>query len=219
MANGRAGSKGRKRRTQAERSTLTRGRLLDATIESLIEVGYAHTTTIAVGERAGLSRGAQLHHFPSKSDLLIAAIEHLFEERAKELEAELTARLAEGGDTASVVVDILWSSFTGPLFWAALELMVAARTDRELREKLEPLERRLAGRVYRWFGKLLGPNEVDVGRGIEMTIYFLRGLAMERIFRRDDARYEAFVDRWKGFVRELLGPGASAAAAGGAGSG
>ena len=70
----------RERVPQAERRRITRGKLLDATIDSLIDRGYARTTTVEVGERTGLSRGTQLHHFPSKADLLVAAIEHLAEQ-------------------------------------------------------------------------------------------------------------------------------------------
>ena len=57
------------RRSQAERSASTRALLLDATIDSLVEDGYASTTTTGIADRAGVSRGAQMHHFASK-DLL-----------------------------------------------------------------------------------------------------------------------------------------------------
>ncbi|MGA8126368.1 MAG: helix-turn-helix domain-containing protein, partial [Mycobacterium sp.] len=58
----------RVRRTQAERSAAMRTRLLDATIECLVSYGYAGTTTPRVAERAGVTRGAQIHHFRSKED-------------------------------------------------------------------------------------------------------------------------------------------------------
>ena len=158
------------RMTQAERRRVTRGRLLDATIESLIEVGYPRTTTIEVGERSGLSRGAQLHHFPSKADLLVAAIEHLSSERAKEFETELATRLEESGDPVAAMVDMLWSMFTGPLFWAVLELMVAARTDSELLERLESFERKLGSGINRAFQQLSGRNDREAKVAIEMTL-------------------------------------------------
>ena len=127
----------RERVPQAERRRVTRGKLLDATIESLIDVGYPRTTTVEVGERAGLSRGAQLHHFPSRADLLVAAIEHLADERSKEFEAELRARLEKGDEPVDAMVDMLWTMFSGPLYWAVVELMVAARTDPELLGRFE----------------------------------------------------------------------------------
>src|SRR5229473_7754051 len=72
------------RRTQEERSASTRARLLDATISCLSELGYARTTTTEIAERAGVSRGAQLHHFPTKAELVTTAVEHLFEKRTEE---------------------------------------------------------------------------------------------------------------------------------------
>ncbi|MFE3702109.1 TetR/AcrR family transcriptional regulator, partial [Nocardia tengchongensis] len=71
------------RRTQEQRSTETRTRLLDATIECLVEYGYAGTTTPRVAERAGVTRGAQVHHFGSKSELVVAAISHLAQRRTE----------------------------------------------------------------------------------------------------------------------------------------
>src|SRR3954471_19580098 len=72
-------------RTQQQRRDETRKALLDATVESLIEVGFARTTTLEVQRRAEVSRGALLHHFPSKAELLVAAVDHLAEMRAREL--------------------------------------------------------------------------------------------------------------------------------------
>lgn len=62
---------------QEERSRVMRARLLEATVELLVERGFAGTSTTLVSERAGVSRGAQLHHFPTKNDLVVAAVEHL----------------------------------------------------------------------------------------------------------------------------------------------
>jgi AcrR family transcriptional regulator len=194
----------RERVPQAERRRVTRGKLLDATIESLIDIGYPRTTTVEVGERAGLSRGAQLHHFPSRADLLVAAIEHLADERSKEFEAELEVRLEEGDEPIDAMVDMLWAMFSDPLYWAVIELMVAARTDEELLEKLETFERGLGGRIYGAFKQLTGRGDREAKVAVEMTLYFMRGLAMERIFRKNDAHYHHLVERWKKQLRAML---------------
>lgn len=194
----------RARVPQAERRRITRTKLLDATIESLIDKGYPGTTTVEVGERAGLSRGAQLHHFPSRADLLIAATEHLTAERAKEFEAEVRARIAGGGDPIDTMVDMLWAMFSDPLYWAVIELMVAARTDPELREKLESFERSVGARIQTGFQILYGRTDRDAKIALEMTLYFMRGLAMERIFRQNDPHYTDLVNRWKTQLRALL---------------
>jgi len=114
-----------RRRTQEERSASTRERLLDATIESLVEVGYAGTSTTAVCARAGLSRGAQLHHYPTKADLVIGAVGHLAKRRAAELVAELP-RSGSADERLSRALDAIWASFSGALFSAALEPRIRA---------------------------------------------------------------------------------------------
>ncbi len=194
----------RERVPQAQRRRVTRGKLLDATIESLVERGYARTTTVEVGERTGLSRGTQLHHFPSRADLLVAAIEHLADERSKDFEAEVEARFAQGDDPVDAMVDVLWVMFSDPIYWATIELMVAARTDPELLEKLEAFERSLGGRIYATFKERTHRQGRDVKASLEMTLYFMRGLAMERIFRQNEAHYTRLVNRWKSQLRSLL---------------
>jgi AcrR family transcriptional regulator len=194
----------RERVPQAERRRITRGKLLDATIDSLIEKGYSRTTTVEVSDRTGLSRGTQLHHFPSKADLLVAAVEHLADERSKEFETEFKARVEGGGEPVDTMVDMLWVMFSDPIYWALIELMVAARTDPELLEKLESFERSLGGRVYAAFKELTGCQGREAKASLEMTLYFMRGLAMERIFRQNEAHYTHLLKRWKEQLRSLL---------------
>lgn len=122
----------RPRRTQAERVEETRTALVEATIASLAEVGYAALTTRDVAARAGVSRGAQTHHFPTKTDLVLAAIEHLFAEQATRFRALFAAVPAERRDLGAAL-ELLWSIVTGPTYAAVLEVTVAARTDPDLR--------------------------------------------------------------------------------------
>src|SRR3954468_23675529 len=125
-----------RRRTQPERREATRKALLEATIQCLVEQGYAGTTTRAVSERAGVSTGALQHHFTSKEDLVSEAIGYL--------SGELTAQLIEQGvpsassrrQVTEQLVDYLWQTLNGPLIAAVTELAVAARTDPFLRERL-----------------------------------------------------------------------------------
>src|ERR1700693_2418964 len=74
---------------QEERSAETRRRLLDATVACLFERGYAGTTTTEIAVRAGVSRGAQLHHFPRKDELVVSALEHVFELRLRDMSAAI----------------------------------------------------------------------------------------------------------------------------------
>ncbi|WP_194817483.1 TetR/AcrR family transcriptional regulator [Nocardia sp. XZ_19_385] len=116
------------RRTQEQRSSEMRTRLLDATIDCLVEFGYAGTTTPRVAERAGVTRGAQVHHFGSKNDLVVAAISHLAQRRTEAAMQEI-GRIKAGPDPIATVLDFLWELHQGPLFIAAMELWVAGRTD------------------------------------------------------------------------------------------
>jgi AcrR family transcriptional regulator len=132
------------RRTQAQRRAVTRKALLDATIEVLADVGYARLTTAGVCAPAGVPRGAQAHNFATKAVLVVQAQLHHTEEMVGDL---LTTRLAStAGSRAqyAALLDRLWEIFSGRQADAHLELLVAARTDDELRRHLVAFDRRVA---------------------------------------------------------------------------
>ena len=116
-----------------------RTRLLDATVECLVTYGYAGTTTHRVAEVAGVTRGAQIHHFRSKEDLVVAAIKHLAEQRTTAVIRELD-RVAASPDPVTMLLDFLWESHQGPAFVATVELWVASRTDAVLAAQVERVE-------------------------------------------------------------------------------
>ncbi|OZD05014.1 TetR family transcriptional regulator [Rhodococcus sp. 06-235-1A] len=165
------------RRTQAERTAGTRAKLLDAAIDCLVELGFAKTSTQEIARRAGVSRGAQLHHFPSKESLVIAAVEHLVDRRLSEiLEAE-----PDPGRGPEILAD----AFSGPLFYAALELWVAARTDPALHEAMIPLERRVAEAIQGGAQIVMGSRMSP--ESIELSVELARGLAVSALFRTPEA--------------------------------
>jgi AcrR family transcriptional regulator len=126
------------RKTQAERTAATRAALLEATVHALAEHGYAGASTTEIARRAGVSRGAQLHHFPSKLDLVAAALDHVFAVGEAEFRAGFSAR-PPADRNQGAAIDELWRIFRGPRQAAVTELLTAARTDPELR----PLARRV----------------------------------------------------------------------------
>lgn len=164
-------------RTQAQRSAATRDKVLDATIEALIDVGYTRTTTQEVNRRAGVSRGALLHQFPTRESLVVAAVSHLVDRRL----IELLDRPRTGTESLSILLEV----FDGPLFYAALELWVAARTDSALRAALISVERKVAEALTLGSAELFGDRYTPTE--IEMTIELARGLAVSRILRDPDA--------------------------------
>jgi AcrR family transcriptional regulator len=130
---------GRVRRTQDERSSAMRERLLDATIECLVDYGYAGTTVTRIAERAGVTRGAQVHHYRTKDDLVTAAVTHLAT-RSAEFGWSQIARVADADDPVGELLDVLWEMHKGPTFTATVELWVAARTDEDLRRHVATVE-------------------------------------------------------------------------------
>ena len=138
----------RPRRTQTERSATTRAKLLDAALDCLVERGYGGTTTTGVADRAGVSRGAQLHHFPTRAALVAAAVEHLYARLTAEYQAGFAA-LPPRAERLRAAIELLWSMFTVRHFPAVLELYTAARTDAELRAQLEPIAARHQANVTR----------------------------------------------------------------------
>lgn len=116
-----------------------RRRLLDATVDCLVRYGYAGTTTTRVTELAGVTRGAQVHHFPTRADLVAAAIHHLAARRT-ELAFEKIAEAHRSPDPLDAALDLLWEIHQGPVLYATIEMWVAARTDEELKEQLTKVE-------------------------------------------------------------------------------
>ena len=148
----------RPRLTQEEKTAETRRRLLDAAVVCLIDRGYANTTTSEIAERAGLSRGAQLYHFPKKEELLTSAVEHLFELKFGEIK-EKVSRLTNENDRRAMAIDLLWEISNGRLTTAWIELVVASRTDAYLRESVSAANDRITEFIDRSFRELFPPTE------------------------------------------------------------
>jgi AcrR family transcriptional regulator len=167
------------RRSQAERSSTTREALLDATVACLIEDGYASTTTSRVAERAGVSRGAHLHHFQTRQALVAAAIEHLAQRRTAELLAAADD-LPRGRERLAKGLDLVWANYASPLFQAALDLWSDARTDPELRGHLIEVERALDRQTLELARRLFPDlaTRPDFERLVEMSVAAIRGLAL-----------------------------------------
>jgi AcrR family transcriptional regulator len=196
------------RTPQQDRSRATQQRLLAATIDCLVEHGWAGTTTTLIAERAGVSRGAQLHHYPTKAALVMAAVGHLAERRAVEIKREAES-VRDGGPAGRVdrVVDLLAAAFTGPLFVAAIEVWVAARTDAELRDALVPLESRVGRDLHRLAVDLLGADESRPGvrEAVQATLDLLRGLGVANLLGDDSRRRDQLLAAWKRQLTTQLG--------------
>jgi AcrR family transcriptional regulator len=190
---------------QEERTRAMRQRLLDATLRCLVEQGWSGTSTTLVSQRAGVSRGAQLHHFPTKTDLVIAAVEHIAQVRRQEL-AEAAAALPRGKRRTREVLALLGDHFTDAVFSAALELWVAARTDPQLHAAVEPLERVTGRETHRLTVEMLDVDESQPGARelVQATLDLIRGLGLANTISDDRARRERVLDRWADVLDDEL---------------
>ena len=222
-------------RTQQQRREETRRALLDAAVESLIEVGFARTTTLEVQRRAGVSRGALLHHFPSKAELLVAAVDHLAEMRARELKAFASQLPPEGEHAAEganrrgghaervagadartgAVLDLLWQCFSGTFFKVSMELRTAARTDPELRGVLTVAERSLRERIVAQSRTLFGRAVAEhpaLERTLDLTLQLMIGAAMSSVLHGETSHLDDLIDDWKMLFPLVLANASGAAA-------
>jgi AcrR family transcriptional regulator len=181
---------GRPRRTQAERTAATRAALLDATFDSMVELGYGATTTTEVAHRAGVSLGALLHHFPTKAELLSASVSHTFDRRLEEFRKGV-ADLEPGADRLGSSLDLLWSMFSGPTFKVCVEMWVAARSDPALAEAIVAVDRRFMASSRDIFAELFPADEGFTDEtfqriGLSMAFALFDGLAFSRLIEGYD---------------------------------
>lgn len=192
------------RAPQQARSRDTRQRLLDAAIDCLVDVGYAGTTTTAVLERSGVTRGSLLHQFPSRDALLLAAVDHLVTEGMRDIVVSVGEREQPADTRASI--EALWRTFSMRYFWASIEVWMASRTDEELRERLSPSARQLGRVVDEAFAQMFGdrfadPVRLDVAQRLLITS--MRGVALTYAFRRGDPETEPMIAVWCDLVDRL----------------
>ena len=192
------------RTPQAERTAATRLRLMEATIDCLVELGWTGTTTTIVSERAGVSRGAQLHHFPTKQDLVVSAVSYLMDRRRDELNVVLGD--LPTGERVRAALELVSHQFTSPVFFAALELWVAARSDAELLRSVGPLERQVGRETHKHAIQILGIDEAKGNNRalVQATLDLLRGLGLAASLSDDSARRARILDAWADVLEREL---------------
>jgi AcrR family transcriptional regulator len=186
-----------------DRSRATRQRLLEAAVSCLAEHGWAGSTVSVVAERAGVSRGAAQHHFPTREDLFTAAVEYVAEERSTALRALFPEDPA--GDRRAVV-SALVDLYTGPLFRAALHLWVAASDEEPLRPRVTELEARVGRETHRIAVELLGADESRPGvrETVQGLLDMARGLGLANLLTDDTGRRERVVAQWARILDTVL---------------
>jgi AcrR family transcriptional regulator len=127
---------------QQRKSVQTRITILEAAIDCLQTHGYGRTTTQLIAEMAGISRGAMLHHYATKQDLIASVIDYTVYKRMEQFLVGIRALKDSARIDEMAGIEISWQSMLSREFGAYLELAIAARTDPDLAEIFLPKARR-----------------------------------------------------------------------------
>ncbi|WP_308916607.1 helix-turn-helix domain-containing protein [Jannaschia sp. LMIT008] len=190
----------------AARSRRTRARILDATRACILERGLRDTTTVLVTERAGVSRGALLHHFPAKEDLLREALRDLLVREVAHMRG-LAGDVTAGRLDFDGLIDRLWGRFSGPLYMISLEFVNAARTDAAILDVLRAVAPDFNEASRAIWDELvrvrLGRTSPRHGAAFTATLCLLRGMATQTIWRDDPEILDEALAFWKDAMRDL----------------
>jgi AcrR family transcriptional regulator len=190
----------RQRRSQAQRSAETRTRVLDATIDCLVKYGYARTTTARVAEMAGVTRGAQVHHFGSRDELMMAAVEHLAVKRFAAAIPQFTGTLATAQDPLGEMLELAWDIHSPPIFVPICELWVAGRTDPALGREVAKFEAMAVGGVLTVAGFVPEEIQPSMLEFMYSAMDALRGILVSSFVDTDPTRARR---RWERAIINL----------------
>lgn len=190
---------------QARKSASTRLQIVEATLRCFVKLGYFHTTTPAIAAEAGLSRGAMLHHFPSRMDVVRAAVQHLHAKRLVAFRAAVDG-LPEGVSRAHAALRAHWEQLRHPLYGVFIELYVAARTDPELADVLGPADAAFVRELRATAMEVVPEWRVrgaNFDLGYDLVICALQGLALNMLRSHETEPSEEFLRYLEQRVDEL----------------
>lgn len=196
------------RRKQSERTGAMQERLCKATLDVLADIGYERTSTTEICRRAGVSRGAQTHHYASKRELILAAYDHLLggweTERIRLIEAYKSKPL-----DPETYITFLWHKvFDTRHYIVALELALAARGDPALQQGLQ----RVLSRWAELRDEIWNSNFESVSAEIPgpvfhyMTVCMLRGMTTQESLSNHNISNEEILSAWLTITRERMRP-------------
>ncbi len=193
------------RQTQEERSEGTRRRITNAAIEILYKDGYVAATTHSIAAVAGVSRGAMLHHFPSKDDLMLAVV-RAAHERDSVYMREGLARIHDPLERYFALPQLAWEVMSGPSGIAVLEIMMSSRSNPALAERLAPLQSEIEiesqDRILQLM-KDAGLRRDTVSKdSAHLVVAAIRGFSIEAMFHKDPKKVANSLESFKILIRE-----------------
>ena len=167
-------------RKQQERSARTKRALVQATIDLMIERGYAQLTVTEIAKRAGVSSGARVHHFTTKNDLILAALEHSYQESILKGRKSVR-RLGQAKNPIRALFANLMDLYFDPFFLSSLEVVLSSRMEPAMAKRL----RRVIGNYHTgirdvWVEALIqsGFAKENVDTVYATVLDTVRGMAM-----------------------------------------
>ncbi|MEM7284566.1 MAG: TetR/AcrR family transcriptional regulator, partial [Pseudomonadota bacterium] len=191
---------------QAFKSSSTRQQILEAAVRCIVKLGYASTTTMVIAQEAGLSRGATLHHFPSKIDIIKATVDFLYEKRSRAV-TNSASQLPKDSDRVKLAVEAYWQQVNHPLFLAFFELSVAARHDEELRKILRPAQTKFDAEWYAVCQEAFPEWQDDpqaFSLAMSLSQKLMEGIAISHLMHPRDKDEEQLLSFLEQQIRELL---------------
>ncbi len=194
-----------KRKNQEERSRQTQARVTQATIECILEKGIRATSTVDVARQAGVSRGALVHHYPSKTLLMQAALEDLLN-REVESVRDMARRVKTGDLDFDNFLLALHDHFKGDMYMVTLEYLTNARTDPDIMEVLVPLASKFNESLEAIWEQLVASAEHSSHTkrvALNATLCMMRGMGAQGIWRDDPELYRDMLLFWRETLQEL----------------
>lgn len=190
------------RRTQAERTSETRRKILDAAVQQLAQRGYAGLRTTDVAEAAGVSKGALTHHFPSKDELVQAVIEHVFQRASEQARRRAHRQMSVDQAIRALIADGQ-EFFFSELFLIALDLAIQARMQASMENAFTQISAatRLPVEAH-WFEALVasGVPAALADDLLWLTLSIVRGVAIRRLWQQDPPRFRRLFNLWREMV-------------------
>lgn len=194
------------KRRQQIRSVETRERLIQAALDEIFEVGYHAATTQDIATRANVSRGALLHHFPMRADLILAAMEELLEDGTRQIRA-VADEVQAGQGSLRGFVEFLWQLFSGRFFYLSLEMITEARNDPGLRERMIPVVKRFHQALDGIWCAFCDPARRPPQQAqviLNLTLCLVRGMGVQTVLRPEPSYYRELIAAWTALLPQIV---------------
>ncbi|MGY3442537.1 AcrR family transcriptional regulator [Bradyrhizobium sp. USDA 4473] len=195
------------RRTQAERSETTRKQLMDAAVKLIRRNGYVGLRTIEVADLAGVSRGALMHHFPSKHELVVAVLAYVNEITFTQSMRRAQSARHDGGDPIDSIIKDAEDFFFGDYFFIELAIAMSDDSTRQIKRETRQFARQTRFSIEAtWLDTLIssGIPEQLAKDVLALTLSVVRGFSVRMLIENDPEHFSRLLGVWRQIVRQHI---------------